>query len=526
MARPAVEVARALGRVAAGGAGAFWPRPSSGVGSTPAGGVFTRCTVPTKKKTSAASRAAAARRWRQGATKRPAKAPTAKTAAKVAAKPAAKAKAKTARREGRGRSRRGRAGPQDEGRDQGRARGRTPEAAVARPTRARRGNDALVIVESPAKAKTIKKYLGAGYVVKASVGHVKDLPKKKMGIDIEHGFQPEYVVIDGEEEGAGGDHGSGARTPSRSSWRPTPIAKGRRSPGTSPRRCARRTRTSSASSSTRSPRRRSTRRSASRWSSTSRSSSRSRRAAMLDRLVGYQISPVLWTKVRRGPVGGARAVGRGAAGRRARGGDHGLPAARSTGRSRRWSRASAPPPFTAKFSKLDGKKAELTNEGRRPRGRRHHQGRVAGGLQRRAQGAAQEPAAAVHHLEAAAGGVEQAALLAQADDGARAAALRRRRGRRRRPGRSHHLHAYRLDAHLGRRGHRGARVHRRALRRDVPAGRARSSTRARRARRTRTRRSARPASSTIRRRSAPPGPAARAAGATSARATTCCSSTR
>src|SRR6266567_3527640 len=63
----------------------------------------------------------------------------------------------------------------------------------------RRGNDnALVIVESPAKAKTIKKYLGPGYTVKASVGHVKDLPKKTLGIDIEHGFQPEYVVIDGK----------------------------------------------------------------------------------------------------------------------------------------------------------------------------------------------------------------------------------------------------------------------------------------------------------------------------------------
>ena len=58
----------------------------------------------------------------------------------------------------------------------------------------------LVIVESPAKAKTIKKYLGAGFVVKASVGHVKDLPKKKIGIDIEHDFQPEYVVIEGKKK--------------------------------------------------------------------------------------------------------------------------------------------------------------------------------------------------------------------------------------------------------------------------------------------------------------------------------------
>jgi DNA topoisomerase I len=57
---------------------------------------------------------------------------------------------------------------------------------------------ALVVVESPAKAKTIKKYLGAGFTVKASVGHVMDLPKSKMGVDIEHGFKPEYVIIRGK----------------------------------------------------------------------------------------------------------------------------------------------------------------------------------------------------------------------------------------------------------------------------------------------------------------------------------------
>src|SRR3954470_21588932 len=57
---------------------------------------------------------------------------------------------------------------------------------------------ALVVVESPAKAKTIKKYLGAGFTVKASVGHVMDLPKSKMGVDVEHVFAPEYVVIRGK----------------------------------------------------------------------------------------------------------------------------------------------------------------------------------------------------------------------------------------------------------------------------------------------------------------------------------------
>src|SRR5436853_6037771 len=56
----------------------------------------------------------------------------------------------------------------------------------------------LVVVESPAKAKTIKKYLGSGYTVKASVGHIMDLPKSKMGVDVEHGFAPEYVVIRGK----------------------------------------------------------------------------------------------------------------------------------------------------------------------------------------------------------------------------------------------------------------------------------------------------------------------------------------
>jgi DNA topoisomerase-1 len=56
----------------------------------------------------------------------------------------------------------------------------------------------LVVVESPAKAKTIKKYLGRGYDVKASVGHVKDLPKSKDGVDIEAGFIPTYEVIKGK----------------------------------------------------------------------------------------------------------------------------------------------------------------------------------------------------------------------------------------------------------------------------------------------------------------------------------------
>ncbi len=58
----------------------------------------------------------------------------------------------------------------------------------------------LVIVESPAKAKTIKRYLGSDYQVMPSVGHVVDLPKSKLGVDIEHDFAPDYVVIKGKEK--------------------------------------------------------------------------------------------------------------------------------------------------------------------------------------------------------------------------------------------------------------------------------------------------------------------------------------
>ena len=59
---------------------------------------------------------------------------------------------------------------------------------------------ALVIVESPAKAKTINKYLGNQYVVKASLGHVKDLPKNDLAVDVDNGFTPRYEVIEGKKK--------------------------------------------------------------------------------------------------------------------------------------------------------------------------------------------------------------------------------------------------------------------------------------------------------------------------------------
>ena len=61
-------------------------------------------------------------------------------------------------------------------------------------------NKNLVIVESPAKAKTIKKFLGSKYKIEASMGHVRDLPKSQLGVDIEHDFEPKYITIRGKGE--------------------------------------------------------------------------------------------------------------------------------------------------------------------------------------------------------------------------------------------------------------------------------------------------------------------------------------
>ncbi|HYJ32514.1 MAG TPA: type I DNA topoisomerase [Candidatus Binatia bacterium] len=69
--------------------------------------------------------------------------------------------------------------------------------ASEKTARAPRGRN-LVIVESPAKARTIAKYLGPGYEVKASNGHVRDLPKSKLGVDVDKGFVPSYVLIKGK----------------------------------------------------------------------------------------------------------------------------------------------------------------------------------------------------------------------------------------------------------------------------------------------------------------------------------------
>ncbi len=119
--------------------------------------------MATKKRPSGAKRAASA------------------TKARASAKKTTKAKALT-----KAKARRGRAVPVDV----------IDEADIGAPA----GTSTLVIVESPAKAKTIGKYLGRGYRVRATVGHIMDLPQKKLGIDLENGFTPDLVPIPGKEK--------------------------------------------------------------------------------------------------------------------------------------------------------------------------------------------------------------------------------------------------------------------------------------------------------------------------------------
>src|ERR671918_228332 len=137
---------------------------------------------------------------------------------------------------------------------------------------------ALVVVESPAKAKTINKYLGRNYKVVASMGHVRDLPKSKLGVDVDEGFAPSYEVIasDPDREGeAIGWHlaeelGSGNKKKIRRLMFNEITKKGvlaaLEHPTTINKQMV--------------------------------DAQQARR--VLDRLVGYKISPLLWDKVRRG----------------------------------------------------------------------------------------------------------------------------------------------------------------------------------------------------------------------------------
>jgi DNA topoisomerase-1 len=223
------------------------------------------------------------------------------------------------------------------------------------------GDTALVIVESPAKATTIKKYLGSGYVVKASVGHVKDLPKKNMGIDIENDFQPRYEVIDGKKKVLA-EIKAAAKKVDKVFLAPDPDREGEaiawhiadevREANTNIHRVLFNEITKKAVNDAIA---RPLELDAKKYES-----QQARR--ILDRLVGYEISPVLWTKVKRGlSAGRVQSVAvRLVAEREAE--------IKAFVPVEYWTidasvEGSVPPPFTAKVVRLDGEKPEMAHEG-------------------------------------------------------------------------------------------------------------------------------------------------------------------
>ena len=162
-----------------------------------------------------------------------------------------------------------------------------------------KSKNSLVIVESPAKAKTIEKFLGDGFKVIASNGHLIDLPKSRMGINLENDFEPEYIIIRGrtsllkelQKEASLSDKVYLATDPDREgeaiSWH---IAKALNIPTN---RCCRiefnEITENVVKKAIRHPR----------TIDMNRVNAQQARR-VLDRLVGYKLSPLLWTKIRRG----------------------------------------------------------------------------------------------------------------------------------------------------------------------------------------------------------------------------------
>lgn len=218
----------------------------------------------------------------------------------------------------------------------------------------------LLIVESPAKARTIKKYLGPDFQIMASVGHVKDLPVKKLGVDIEKGFRPEYVTIKGKgavlkalkDAAKKAEAVYLAPDPDREgeaiAWH---IARELKIDKDKIYRVLFNELTPKAiRAAVGSPQQ---------LNENKFESQQARR--VLDRLVGYQLSPLLWTRVKRGlSAGRVQSVAVKMICERER-------EIHAFESREYWSltahlETKEPPPFTAKFVKYDGKKTDLENE--------------------------------------------------------------------------------------------------------------------------------------------------------------------
>src|SRR5256714_2535126 len=239
--------------------------------------------------------------------------------------------------------------------------GKTAKKASGSAESAARGRSStLVVVESPAKAKTIKKYLGSGYVVKASVGHVMDLPKSKIGVDIENGFRPVYEVIEAKKKVVA-DLKAAAKTADRVLLATDPDREGeaiawhvyeqlKRTKIPAQRILFNEITKKAIQEAIQKPLQ---------LNRDLYDAQQARR--VLDRLVGYQISPILWKKVRRGlSAGRVQSVAVRLVVERENEIAAFVPV-------EYWSieadlKAALPPQFRAKLIKLDGKKIELASQ--------------------------------------------------------------------------------------------------------------------------------------------------------------------
>ena len=338
----------------------------------------------------------------------------------------------------------------------------------------RDGRPALVIVESPTKAKTIGKYLGSGYDVRATVGHLRDLPTRELGVDVENGFEPKYVTIKGKTKTLA-ELKKAAKAASTIYLATDPDREGEaiawhvadqlRLPASRPTACC----------STRSPRTPSRRRCEDPGEIDDRKVDAQQARRILDRLVGYKASPILWRSIKTGlSAGRVQTV-----------------ALRLIVEREREIRAFKPQEYWTIEALLRQGRPDLrgrarqgrtatsrssTRRGRRPR----RGGRGAAAAVRRHQGREAEPAEesrrAVHHQHAAAGGRQEARLPLAAHHARGAGSLRGHRRRRGRAGRSHHLHANRLVRVSDTAIAAVRELHRQELRQGVPARRSPTPT--------------------------------------------------
>jgi DNA topoisomerase I len=220
----------------------------------------------------------------------------------------------------------------------------------------------LLIIESPAKARTIKKYLGPDFTIMASVGHIKDLPVSKLGVDIEKNFEPDYVTIKGKGKilkdlkaaGKNAENIYLAPDPDREgeaiAWHVAQeLGKGKDAQKIY-RILFNELTKKAIQEAVKSPK------------TLDRNKFESQQARrILDRLVGYQISPLLWKRVKRGlSAGRVQSVAVKMICDRER-------EIQAFEPQEYWSLAahlkgSVPPPFEAKFFQYKGKKADLTHK--------------------------------------------------------------------------------------------------------------------------------------------------------------------